>query len=345
MEEPSMASPTGHTQPSPELIFETLNAHQRTAALKAAIELGVFTAIGEGANTAAAVGKKCQAAERGVRILCDYLVILGFLTKEAQRYSLTPDSAMFLDRRSPAYFGAAIGFLSSPELLDAFKNFAAVVRKGGSMLPGEGTTSPENPIWVEFARSMAPMQIPAAEAIAKILKADAGEKWKVLDIAAGHGMFGITLAKHNPNAEIYALDWPRVLDVATGNAAKAGVSARHHSIPGSAFEADFGSGYDLILLTNFIHHFDPVMIELILRKVRAALGPNGRAVTLEFVPNDDRVTPPRAASFSLIMLATTPDGDAYTFSEYERMFRDAGFSSNELIPLPPMPQSVILSRK
>src|SRR5271169_6208040 len=145
-----MASPTGHTQPTPELIFETLNAYQRTAALKAAIELGVFTAIGEGADTPAALAKRCQAAERGVRMLCDYLVICGLLTKQAQRYALTPDTAVFLDQRSPAYCGGIIGFLSSPELRSAFDNFAAVVRKGGSLLPGEGTTTPENPIWVEF---------------------------------------------------------------------------------------------------------------------------------------------------------------------------------------------------
>jgi precorrin-6B methylase 2 len=340
-----MASPTGHTQPSPELIFETLNAHQRTAALKAAIELDIFTAIGEGANTPAALGKRCQAAERGVRMLCDYLAILGILNKEAQRYSLTPDSAMFLDQRSPACVASAVGFLTAPEAMAAFKDLAAVVRKGGSMLPGEGSVAPENPIWVEFARSMAPMQVPAAEAIAKLLNARAGEKWKVLDVAAGHGIFGITLAKHNPNAEIFALDWPRVLDVASENAAKAGVAARHRLIPGSAFEVDFGSGYDLILLTNFLHHFDTVMIELLLRKVRAALGPNGRAVTLDFIPNEDRVTPPRAASFGIIMLAMTPDGDAYTFSEYQGIFRAAGFSSNELVPLPSAPQSIIVSRK
>src|SRR6202521_2459235 len=107
---------------------------------------------------------------------------------------------------------------------------------------------------------MAPMQIPAAEAMANIRKADAGEKWKVLDIAAGHGMFGIALAKHNPNAEIYALDWARVLDVASENAAAAGVAARHHRIPGNAFEVDFGTGYDIVLLTNILHDFDPVMI-------------------------------------------------------------------------------------
>ena len=340
-----MASPTGQTQPNPALIFETLNAYQRTAALKAAIELDVFTAIGEGVNTAAAIAKRCQAAGRGMRILCDYLVIIGFLTKSGQQYALTGDSAMFLDRRSPAYMGSVAGFLTMPEMMETSEDLAAVVRKGGTLVNAPGTVEPSDPKWVGFARSMAPMMIPAAEAIAGIVKADAGEKWKVLDIAAGHGMFGITLANHNPNAEIFALDWPRVLDVAEENAAKRGVAARYHKIPGSAFDVDFGSGYDLILLTNILHHFDPVMIEMLLRKVRASLAPNGRAVTLEFVPNEDRVSPPMPASFALIMLASTPEGDAYTFAEYDGMFRAAGFSTSEKFSLTGMPQTVIVSRK
>jgi 2-polyprenyl-3-methyl-5-hydroxy-6-metoxy-1,4-benzoquinol methylase len=340
-----MASATGQKQPNPELVFDTLNAYQRTEALKAAIELDIFTAIGEGTNTAPALAKRSNAAERGMRILCDYLTIIGFLTKQARQYSLTPDTAMFLDRRSPACVASAAGFLSSIEGVARFRELAAVVRKGGSLMPGDGTVEPDNPIWVEFARSMAPLMIPSSEAIAAIVKADAGEKWKVLDIAAGHGLFGIAIAKHNPNAEIYAVDWPRVLDVATENAAKAGVAARHHKIPGSAFEVDFGAGYDLVLLTNILHHFDPVMNEILLRKVRAALAPQGRAVTLEFIPNEDRVTPPNAAAFSLTMLASTPEGDAYPFSEYQKMFHAAGFSANELVPLPSGFQSLIISRK
>ena len=133
--------------------------------------------------------------------------------------------------------------------------------------------------------------------------------------------------------------------MAEENAKKVGVASRHHKIPGSAFEVDLGSGYDVILLTNFLHHFDPVMIELLLRKVRAALAPGGRVVTLDFIPNEDRISPRLPASFGIIMLAMTQDGDAYTFSEYHRMFRDAGFSSCELLPLPPTPHRVILSRK
>jgi SAM-dependent methyltransferase len=339
-----MASASGHAQPNPETIFATLNAHQQTAALKTGIELDIFTAVGEGANTVAALAKRCQAAERGVRILCDFLVILGFLSKEAQRYALTPDSAVFLDRRSPAYIGSAAGFLTMPAMLDRFRDLTAVVRKGGSLEGDRATVEPDSPIWVEFARSMAPLQRIAAEGVATALNADAGEKWKVLDIAAGHGMYGVTIAKHNPNAEIYPVDWPSVLEVAKENARAAGVSARVHPLPGNAFEVDFGSGYDVVLLTGFLHHFGQPAIDTLLRKIHAALAPNGRVATVEFVPNDDRVSPPVPAGFSLIMLSSTKAGDAYTFAEFERMFRDAGFSSNELRP-GPGPQSFIISRK
>ena len=339
-----MASASGHAHPNPESIFAALNAHQQTAALKAAIELDIFTAVGQGANTVAAITSRCQAAERGVRILCDYLVILGFLSKQAGRYSLTPDSAVFLDRRSPAYIGSAAGFLTMPIMLDRFRDLTAIVRKGGSLEDDRVTIEPNSPIWVEFARSMAPLQKIAAEGVASALNADAHEKWKVLDIAAGHGMYGVTIAKHNPNAEIYAVDWPSVLEVARENARAAGVSERVHPLPGNAFGIDFGSGYNVVLLTGFLHHFGPQAIETLLRKIHSALAPNGRVVTVEFVPNEDRVSPAVPAGFSLIMLSSTKDGDAYTFAEFDRMFRYAGFSSNELRP-GPGPQSFIISRK
>jgi cyclopropane fatty-acyl-phospholipid synthase-like methyltransferase len=276
--------------------------------------------------------------------LCDFLVVNGFLAKNELLYELAPDSAIFLNKRSPAYIGSAVGFLTLPELTGAFKDLTAIVRKGGS-LDGDATTAePDSPKWVEFARSMAPLQKLPAEAVAESLDAGAGAKWKVLDIAAGHGMYGVTIAKHNPNAEIFAVDWPRVLDVAKENAQTAGVASRYHALPGNAFDVEFGMDYDLALITGFLHHFDQAAIETLLRKVYSALKPGGAAVTVEFVPNEDRVTPPIPAAFSMVMLGSTRAGDAYPFSEYERMFRAAGFSSSELRRTPG-PQSIIISRK
>ena len=337
--------PPGQTLPSPEHFFETINSYQRTAALKAGIDLEVFTAVGEGARTAAEMAARCQTSERGMRILCDYLVIIGFLTKEGGGYGLTPDSGVFLDSRSPAYLGGATEFLLSPTLVSGFADLAATVRAGGTVLPEGGTVAPENPVWVKFARAMAPMAALPAQLIAQLLGVSDAGPLKVLDIAAGHGLYGIAFARANPRAEVVALDWPSVLEVAKGNARAAGVEDRFRTINGSAFEVEYGGGYDYVLLTNFLHHFDPPTCETLLRKVRAALKEGGAALTLEFVPNEDRVTPPLSAAFSLTMLAGTPAGDAYTYPELERMFANAGFAGSEAHQLAASPQQAIVSRK
>lgn len=332
-------------QPSPALFFQNINAHQRTEALKAAIELEVFTAIGEGNSTAPEIAKRCQTSEKGMRVLCDFLTIMGMLTKQDGRYALTLDSSVFLDKRSPAYIGGTTEFLCSPMLTQGVNNMAEAVRKGGTAIEGEGTLDPEHPIWVNFARGMAAMMAMPAQLMAKLVDPSADQKLKILDIAAGHGLFGIAFATQNQQAEVTAVDWKAVLEVAKENAQKAGVADRYKTIQGSAFDVEFGSGYDLVLLTNFLHHFDPPTCETLLRKVRAALADGGRAVTLEFVPNDDRVTPPESAGFSMQMLIGTPSGDAYTFAELEQMFANAGFSRSTLHPLPPTFQQVVISEK
>src|SRR5689334_218081 len=332
-------------QPSPQLFFQTVSAHQRTEALKAGIELEVFTAVGEGNTTAAQIAKRCETSERGMRILCDFLTIHGMLTKQDGHYGLTLDSATFLDKRSPAYLGTAVEFLCSPLLTEGSKHIAEAVRKGGTAMENEGTIGPDHPIWVKFARGMAPFMAMPAQLIAKLVDPAPGRKLKILDIAAGHGLYGITFATKNPQAEVTAVDWKAVLEVAKENAQKAGVADRYQKIEGSAFDVEFGSGYDLVLLTNFLHHFDPPTNETLLRKVHNALADGGRVVTLEFVPNDDRVSPPDAAGFSMMMLSGTPSGDAYTFAELERMFTNAGFSHSTLHPLPPTIQQVVISEK
>jgi 2-polyprenyl-3-methyl-5-hydroxy-6-metoxy-1,4-benzoquinol methylase len=331
-------------QPSPALFFDTLNAHQRTKAIKTAIELDLFTAIARGNNSAADIASACGASERGTRILCDFLVINGFLTKEEGKYGLTQDSAVFLDKESPGYMGSVIDFLLSPMLIDNFEHLTEAVKKGGSA--GETKPlEPEHPIWVKFAKAMAPMMGMASQQLARLVDPNPTEPLKILDIAAGHGLFGLAFAKQNPQAEVTAVDWPNVLGVATENATAAGVSDRYHLNPGSAFDVDYGTGFDLILLTNFLHHFDVPTCETLLQKVHHALKDGGRAVTLEFVPNEDRVSPPQSAAFSMMMLGATPSGDAYTFSELEKMFQNAGFARSELHELPPTIQRVVISSK
>jgi len=149
------AQPTSGQQPSLNLFFETLSAHHRTEALKAAIELNLFTAIGEGNHSADAIATRIGGLVRATRMLCDFLVVIGFLTKSSKGYELTADSAMFLDRRSPTYTGDAVRFLGSSMLTEPFKNLAGIVRNGRNAI--DSTVAPEHPVWMDFARAMAPV--------------------------------------------------------------------------------------------------------------------------------------------------------------------------------------------
>jgi ubiquinone/menaquinone biosynthesis C-methylase UbiE len=136
-----------------------------------------------------------------------------------------------------------------------------------------------------------------------------------------------------------------VLEVAQENALRFGVADRYRTLPGSAFDVEFGNDYDFVLLTNFLHHFDTATCVTLLKKVYRSLKKGGKAVTLEFVPNDDRVTPPGSAAFAFMMLGTTPKGDAYTFAELKKMCSAAGFKKNTLQPVQNSMQHVVISTK
>src|SRR6266480_3329394 len=129
--------------PSPALLFDTINAYQKTAAIKAAIELDIFTALANSPATADVIARHAKASPRGIRILCDFLTMLGFLTKLDERYGLSPDSAVFLNRKSPAYAGGTLEFLLSEHLRGAFDLMTEAVRNGGTAQAQDGSVAPE----------------------------------------------------------------------------------------------------------------------------------------------------------------------------------------------------------
>ena len=324
---------------SPDLFIDAVLGYQQTAAIKAAVELNLFSEVARGANTAEGLAKRTGAAVRGIRILCDYLTVRGHLEKQGDQYRLSPSTAVFLDRGSSSWIGSIVEYLAAPENVRLFLDDpVSYVRNGGSI--GLANNAPDHPIWVKFARAMASFRAPVANGVASEVA-----RWsprKVLDVAAGHGMFGIAIARAVPGAEITAVDWQAVLSVARESAVAAGVSERYHTLAGSAFEVDWGSGFDLVLLANFLHQLDHDTCVALLRKARASLVSGGRAAVVELVPNEDRVSPSFPAMFSFQMLGTTPQGDAYTARELEDMGRTAGFRRATVKSLPPSPQSLIL---
>jgi len=316
--------------------------YQNAATLKAALELDVFTAIGKNVLNADALAALCEAAPRGIAALCDSLVVMGFLTKSDAGFALSEDAAVFLDRNSPACIAGVHEFLAAPEFIAlVFRDPAGAVRRGGS--EGLANISPDNPIWIRFARAMGAFMAPDAGLVAEHAGDPAPKK--VLDISASHGLFGIAFGKRFPECRVTGLDWGAVLEVARENSAAAGMADRYDTIVGNAFEVSWGEGYDLVLMPNFLHHFDKEECTVLLRRARAALAPGGRVAIVEWIPNEDRVSPAPPALFAMTMLLTTPKGATYTAAELAAMLADAEFDTPTVIPLIPTPLTLVLSRR
>ena len=326
---------------TPLTFMEAVNGLQKSAVARAAIELDVFTHIARGCNTVESVAAATQASAKGVRVLLDALTVLRLLHKQDNRYQLTDESALFLDRQSPRYMGDSVQFALSPFIIDAFLNFTQAVRIGGHAVTSAGTVEAEHEVWVAYARAMLPIAMPQAVATAEL----AGRVTNILDIAAGHGMFGIQMLLRNPDARCVAIDWPAVLEFAIANATQAGVAGRWQGLPGDAFVVDPGQGFDAVLLPNFLHHFSAEDCVAMLRRMHAAMLPQGRLFVVEMIPNDNRVTPSAPAWFATMMLASTPAGDAYTLPEYTAMLQASGFTAPSLHPVPGSARSIMVSRK
>ena len=327
------------SEPNPTLIWDTITAHQRSAALKAGVELGVFDSLGDGPLAAAELASRAGVAERGMRILCDFLTVHGLIAKTDGRYSHTATSAVFLDSRSPSSMAPTLPFLMNDKIMRSARLLTETIRQNRTILE-EPLAGDETAEWVTFARVMQPMMAAAAEFVAAET-VRGGTPAKVLDVAASHGLFGIAVARLAPRCEIVALDYPSVLEVTAENSRAAGVSIT--LLPGSAFTADLGAGYDAVLVTNLFHHFSAGDNIALMKRFRAALRPGGRMLTLEFVPNEDRISPHAPASFSLMMLTNTPSGDAYTMAEYGQMLDAAGFGAREIMDVPMSVQQLIVA--
>jgi cyclopropane fatty-acyl-phospholipid synthase-like methyltransferase len=328
----------------PTKIFCALHSFERTEALRAAVELDVFTAISDQGSSADEIAARCKTSPRGMRVLCDHLCLTGLLQKRVGRYWLTEEAALYLDRRSDRFIAdAAIQVYAGGVLAEGYRNLAQALRIGGTALPRAGTLAPDHPYWSQFARALAPVGAATARLLANRLEYPPTVPIRVLDVACGHGHYGIAIAKRNSLAEIFALDWPAVLELALANAHNAGVLERYHAVPGDVFSTNLGERYDLALITNFLPDLGSEDCVKLLARIRSALTLDGRAVALQAIPEDDRLSPPNAPSLALSLLVQTPHGDVYTYGELDEMFRRAGFVRTEMRELGPPHQRVVIA--
>lgn len=312
--------------------------------LEAAVELGVFARLAAGPKGLDALAAETGASRRGLRILLDALVGLEFLAKDAGgAYRLTPEADAFLVPGRPDYRGAFFRHISS-QLLPKWLGLTDVVRTGkpAAAVNQEGDGSA---FFEKFVEDIFPMSRRAAQALADHLKLAAADgPVSVLDLAAGSGVWGVSLAEASPRVRVTAVDWPGVLPVTKRVAARHGVADRFTFAPGDLRDADFGTGHQVATLGHILHSEGEARSRALLRKTFAALAPGGVIAIAEWVPNEDRTGPPSALIFAANMLVNTDDGDTFTFGEMSRWLTEAGFTDPRLLEVPAVSPLVLATK-
>ena len=312
--------------------------------LEAAIRHKVFDVLDGGPLTLAELQSRTGVSKRGLSGLVNALVGLNFLAKDSDgRFSLAPESAAFLVSTKPSFQGGLIRHCSQ-HLMPKWLSFNEIVASGA---PKKAVNQEDTGVefFREFVNDIFPMSYPAAQALAGALKLSAAtSEVRVLDLAAGSGVWGIALAQASPQVRVTAVDWGGVLPVTRKNAERFGLADRFTFVEGDLQEAEFGTGHNIATLGHILHSEGEARSRKLLAKVQKALAPGGTIAIAEFLVNADRTGPVNGLFFALNMLVNTDDGDTYSFEEISGWLREAGFTDARTLDSPG-PSPLILATK
>ncbi|PZS19426.1 MAG: methyltransferase [Pseudonocardiales bacterium] len=329
---------------SPEPLMQMIQGLQVTAILRAAIQLGIFDQIANGNGQAGSIAVEVGADERGTRILLDALAALGLLNS-TDGYRLTPLADNFLVTSRPGYLGGMFNIMAGPWTWTAYQRLAEAVRHGGTIL-AEHAETPGWEFWETFAQSSTGIAAPGSQVLVQLLEGGFGqrESLEILDVACGSGLYSLTLAAQHPRARATLLDWANVLERTKDNVDRLGLRERTSFIEGNAFEVALGGPYDVIIASHIFHHFSERRCLELMRRLAAALKPDGRLVIHDFVSGARPADEPFPYLFSVIMLGSTREGEVHSLDTYRRLLHDAALSPPEVHQSQGMPSRFLITR-
>ena len=331
-------------QVTPERIMQFAWGYVPPLVLEAAIRHRVFDVLDNGPKTVHEVHVETGASERGLTAIMNALVGLDFLAKDEQsRYSLTPESAAFLVSAKPGFQGGLIRHCSE-QLIPKWLRLNEIVATGKPSQSVNQQASGSD-FFQQFVNDIFPMSYPSAQALARHLNAGgAGLSARVLDLAAGSGVWGIALAQSSEHVRVTAVDWPDVLPVTRETVGRFGLANRFSFIEGDLLEADFGSDHTIATLGHILHSEGRERSRALLTKTFRALASGGTIAIAEFLVNADRTGPVNGLFFAVNMLVNTDNGDTYSFEEISSWLAEAGFTNARTLDSPG-PSPLILATK
>lgn len=311
--------------------------------IAAGVELGLFDALEGSSKTLAEISAKLHCSERGIRMLMNALVGLDLLVHNGGRYWLTPESAAFLVSSQPAYLGGLYRHLHSDHI-PAWLHLTEAVRTGR---PARDISHESESVgfFHDFVSSLFVGNRAPAQALALALAPRLVSKTsRVLDLAAGSGVWGITLAQQCPQVHVTAVDWEGVLPVTKKTVARFGLENRFEFLAGDILKVDFGQGYAVAIIGHILHGLGAGDSEKLIHKAAQALNPGGTIAIAEYLVNQDRTGPPQGLNFAVNMLLFTEEGDTFSFEEIAQWLIKAGFENAKLVEAPG-PSPLIVANK
>jgi ubiquinone/menaquinone biosynthesis C-methylase UbiE len=293
--------------------------------LDAALEYDFFTLIHKGFQTADEVAREAGTNPRATRIVLDSLIASALIEKKDKRYTLLPMSETFLVRGKPSYIGDFRHVALA--LWDGMANLKESLRTGKPL--SRMDTGNELAVWEKLVVGIIPIAEPVAKALCDVFRIGVDRKGlRVLDIAGGSSIFGMTILARDPSSQVTQLDWPNVNAVAKKLNRERGLEGKIRFIDGEHRSAVFENRYyDLVLASNFCRFESPKGNQKLFRKVYDALKPGGSFVVNDFLPNEERTGPTFALRFSVYTLTHSAEGECWALSQYSDWLKTAGFNS------------------
>jgi ubiquinone/menaquinone biosynthesis C-methylase UbiE len=312
---------------SPRPLMRILGDFANSQILDAALEYDFFTLIHHGSHTAEAIAGAAGTNARATRIVLDSLPALSLIEKRDGKYALTPTAEVFLVKGKPSYVGDFRHVALA--LWDGMAHLKESLKTGKPL--SRMDTNAELQVWEKLVLGIIVIAEPAAKALCDILKIGTERKgMRVLDIAGGSSIFGMTIVTRDPTAQVTQLDWPNVNAVAKKANKERGLEGKIRFIDGEHHSASIEANhYDLVLASNFCRFESPKGNQELFAKAYSALKPGGIFMVNDFVPNEERTEPTFALRFSVYTLTHTPEGECWTLSQYSDWLKKAGFNKIE----------------
>jgi len=310
-----------------ERLNELAMGFKKSQALAAALEVGLFSAIAEGAGTVEDIAARCgidrETADR-LLIIAKSMDLVRDVDGRARNLA---DVERYLVRSRPTYFGDFLRFTIGTEY-DEWRGFPDQIRDVSSdPLPSklyEGDLNdPERAR--AFTEAGYNASIALAHRLAKRFDFSRFSRW--LDFAGGSGCYAIAACERYPNLRVTVMDHPNVVPVAREFIAKHELSDRIDARPGNFLvPADYPTGYDLISFITPLHWYLKDDVVKVLRLAWQALPPGGTILIVGYMLNDDRSGPLDPALYHLQAIREGHyTGHVPSGPEYVAYLREAGF--------------------